>query len=302
MRKVGWYCSVLVLTMFASSMGVAQATRTWVSGVGDDANPCSRTAPCKTFAGAISKTAAGGEIDALDPAGFGAVTVTKSITLDGGGGQVASILVSGTNGVSVQAGANDVVTIRNLSFNGIGSGLSGIRFISGKALHIEHCSISGFTNHGIDIEPTSTGGLIFVEDTVSQDNAGSGILALSAVTPVQVTIDNSRFDNNAVGVSAQDFSWFSIRNSEAGGNSQVGFQAKANAGTALVSIANSTAGNNATGIQAGGGAAPSNIRLSGVSVFLNVTGMTTGTNGAIASFGNNYNSGSGGPTTNIAPQ
>ena len=128
-------------TMFASSIGVAQATRTWVSGVGDDANPCSRTAPCKTFAGAISKTAAGGEIDALDPAGFGAVTVTKSITLDGGGGQVASILVSGTNGVSVQAGANDVVTIRNLSFNGIGSGLNGIRFVSGKALHIEHCSI-----------------------------------------------------------------------------------------------------------------------------------------------------------------
>ena len=117
--------------------------------------------------------------------------------------------------------------------------------------------------------------MIFVEDTVSQDNTGSGILALSAVTPVQVTIDNSRFDNNAVGVSAQDFSWFSIRNSQAGGNSQVGFLAKANTGTALVSIANSTAGNNATGIQAGGGAAPSNIRLSGVSVFLNVTGMTT---------------------------
>jgi hypothetical protein len=302
MRKAGWYCNVAVVIVFASSMVLAQATRTWVSGVGDDTKPCSRTAPCKTFAGAISKTAAGGEIDALDPAGYGAVTVTKSITLDGGGGQVASILVSGTNGVSVQAGANDVVTIRNLSFNGIGSGLSGIRFVSGKALHIEHCSITGFANHGIDIEPTSAGGLIFVEDTVSQDNAGSGIFALSAVTPVQVTIDNSRFDNNAVGVSAQDFSWFAIRNSEAGGNSQVGFQAKANAGTAVVSIANSAAGNNATGIQAGGGAAPSSIRLTGVSVFLNITGLTTGTNGVISSFGNNYNSGSGGPNTSIAPQ
>jgi hypothetical protein len=143
--------------------------------VGDDANPCSRT-----FAGAIPKTAAGGEIDALDPDGFGAVTITKAITLDGGGGQLVSILVSGTNGVSVQAGANDVVTIRNISFNGIGSGLSGIKFVSGNALHIEHCSIAGFTNHGIDIEPTSNGSLIFVQDTVSQDNAGSGIFALSA--------------------------------------------------------------------------------------------------------------------------
>src|SRR5262249_25076949 len=96
----------------------AQATRTWVSGVGDDANPCSRTAPCKTFAGAISKTAPGGEIDALDPGGFGAVTITKSMTLDGGGGQVASVLVAGTNGVVVAAGASDVVILRNLRFQG----------------------------------------------------------------------------------------------------------------------------------------------------------------------------------------
>src|SRR5438045_7634563 len=97
-----------------STLAHAQASRTWVSGVGDDANPCSRTAPCKTFAGAISKTAAGGEIDALTPGGFGAVTITKSITIDGGGGQVASVLVSGTNGIVVAAGPNDVVTLRNL--------------------------------------------------------------------------------------------------------------------------------------------------------------------------------------------
>src|SRR6201986_952393 len=79
-----------------SAPAYAQATRTWVSGVGDDVNPCSRTAPCKTFAGAISKTAAGGEIDSLDPGGFGTVTITKSITIDGGAGQVGSLLGSGT--------------------------------------------------------------------------------------------------------------------------------------------------------------------------------------------------------------
>src|SRR3984893_12212862 len=91
----------------------AQAARTWVSGVGDDVNPCSRTAPCKTWAGAISKTADGGEIDALDPGGFGALTITKSITIDGGGGQVASTLVSGTNGIVVNAPAGSIVTLRN---------------------------------------------------------------------------------------------------------------------------------------------------------------------------------------------
>ena len=91
--------------MLAAQSARAQATRTWVSGVGNDADPCSRTAPCKTFAGAISKTAAGGEFNALDPGGFGAVTITKSITIDGGGGQIASILAAGTNGVIINAGA-----------------------------------------------------------------------------------------------------------------------------------------------------------------------------------------------------
>jgi hypothetical protein len=123
----------------------AQATRTWVSDVGDDVNPCSRTAPCKTFAGAISKTAPGGEIDALDPGGFGAVTITKAITIGGGGGQVASILMSGTNGIAVQASVTDVVTLRNLRINGIGTGINGIRFLSGAALHIQNCYIFGFT-------------------------------------------------------------------------------------------------------------------------------------------------------------
>src|SRR5450432_3310814 len=108
----------------------AQATRTWVSGVGDDANPCSRTAPCKTFAGAISKTAAGGEIDALDPSGFGAVTITKAITI-AGDGTLASILVAGTNGIIVNAGVNDVVLLRNLSLIGIG-GTNGIYFVAGS--------------------------------------------------------------------------------------------------------------------------------------------------------------------------
>src|SRR6516164_6447636 len=120
------------LALFALLFGLAaatahaQATRTWVSGVGDDANPCSRTAPCKTFAGAIAQTAAGGEIDALDPGGFGAVTITKAITIDGGAGQIAGVLVSGTNGIVIQAGPTDVVTLRNLRNVSIGTGLNGI--------------------------------------------------------------------------------------------------------------------------------------------------------------------------------
>src|ERR1700681_4525125 len=92
--------SVLVIVLTAASLSQAQATRTWVSGVGDDVNPCSRTAPCKTFAGAISKTSMGGEIDALDPGGFGTVTISKSITIDGTG-TLGSILAAGATGINI---------------------------------------------------------------------------------------------------------------------------------------------------------------------------------------------------------
>src|SRR5450432_1298962 len=146
--------AVLALTLTSVS-AFAQATRTWVSGVGDDANPCSRTAPCKTFPGAISKTAVCGEIDALDPAGYGVVTITKAITIDGGG-NLASVLNAGTNGIIVNLLVADTcqgtVILRNLSINGVGTGVNGIRLIGSTVtnLHIEHCSIQRQTQRGID--------------------------------------------------------------------------------------------------------------------------------------------------------
>src|SRR5256714_12397057 len=113
---------LMMLILAAASSAQAQATRTWVSGVGDDVNPCSRTAPCKTFAGAISKTAAGGEIDCLDPGGFGAVTITKSLLIDGTHGSgFGSILSSGAPAaINVNdSGANTIVVrLHSLSING----------------------------------------------------------------------------------------------------------------------------------------------------------------------------------------
>ena len=138
--------TVVLLPAVAS----AQATRTWVSGVGDDVNPCSRTAPCKTFAGAISKTAAGGEINALDSGGFGAVTITKAITIDGGS-ESAGVLGAGTNGVIVNAGPNDVVILRHLDINGVGTGLRGVKFMAGKTLIIEDSKISRFSDRAISV-------------------------------------------------------------------------------------------------------------------------------------------------------
>src|SRR3989442_8082620 len=159
MRKFAMAASMLAATFalfLPTAPAQAQATRTWVSGVGDDANPCSRTAPCKTFAGAISKTASGGEIDCLDPGGFGAVTITKSITLDCTG-TFGSVLVSGTNGVVVQAAPSDIVILRGIRFNGVNTGLSAIRFLSGNKLIVDRCDIFGFTVNGVDVSLGATG-------------------------------------------------------------------------------------------------------------------------------------------------
>jgi hypothetical protein len=302
-------CLLAIHAIFACT-AQAQSTRTWVSGVGDDANPCSRTAPCKTFAGAISKTAAGGEIDALDPGGFGALTITKSITIDGGGGVVASVLVSGTPGITINASSTDVVTLRNIDIQGLaktsGGGTNGINVVSAGALHIEHCAIMGFTGNGINLPLTSqpaNGTLVFVEDTVSQDNLGYGLYVEGSGTNVRVSVSNSRFTGNALaGIYASGYSRVTIWNGTISGNG-TGILASASSGSTVVSIADSVVTNNTgNGAEAGGGAGSSAIRLQHVSLFSNGTGFSEGTNGTIASFGNNYNTNPGTPNATLTPQ
>ena len=197
------FLGALFVAGLAIAPAHAQATRTWVSGVGDDANPCSRTAPCKTWPGAISKTAAGGEIDALDPGGFGAVTITKSITLDGGGGQVASILVTGTNGINVSAGASDVIILRNLRINGIvqtGSpGLVGVQVNTAGRVVVEKCDIFGFGTAAMLVATSATSSpTINFQETTINGNA-SGISVKPTGGTVKIAIDFTHVDNNVNG-------------------------------------------------------------------------------------------------------
>ena len=280
--------AILLASLLASTPARAQATRTWVSGVGDDANPCSRTAPCKTFAGAISKTAAGGEIDALDPGGFGSVTITKSITLDGGGGQVASILSSGTIGVIVNA-AGAVVVLRNLSINGAGVtlGTSGIRFLAGKSLHVEHCTIQNFSQNGIEVALTAAGGALYVRDT-SISSSTNGINVKTTTGLVAATVEKSCLDDNAIGLLAGDNSRVTIGESFLAGNSTAGIQALTATGTAEVQMERCVVANNGTGVQS---AAGQTVRLSEVMVAGNTTGLQGP--GALVSFGNNQIVGNG---------
>ena len=199
--------SALLGALFVVGLAIApahaQATRTWISGVGDDANPCSRTAPCKTFAGAISKTAAGGEIDVLDPGGFGALTITKAITLDGGGGQVASILVAGTNGINVSAATTDVVIIRNLRFNGLlqtaSPGLAGIQVNTAARVVIEKCDIFGFSTAGVSVVPSSSAVQVKIQETTINNSAVGVSAKPTGGATVNISVDHSFLDANTGG-------------------------------------------------------------------------------------------------------
>ena len=168
------FCASLLM-VFASAAAHAQATRTWVSGVGDDSNPCSRTAPCKTFVGAISKTATGGEISVLDPGGFGSVRITKSITIDGTG-VLAGVLAAATTGVTIDINQekdlqNSAVRLRGLSINGVRTGLHGIDIKQAGSVSIEDCVIDGFKSQGIQVGM----GNVFVRNTTIRNNVGGGI-------------------------------------------------------------------------------------------------------------------------------
>jgi hypothetical protein len=185
----------------------AQASRTWVSGVGDDVNPCSRTAPCKTWAGAISKTANGGEISVLDPGGYGAVTITKSMTIDGGGGQVASAVVAGTNGIVVAAQPTDVVILRNIRLNGLlgngsnsgNAGQSAVVFQSGQRLEIRNVDIFGFNVAAVRVALGATGAVLLDNCTLTNNgtNGANGyVMASTTSGTAVVSISNCTFQGS----------------------------------------------------------------------------------------------------------
>jgi len=257
----------LLFSITAASLSHAQASRTWVSGVGDDVNPCSRTAPCKTFAGAISKTAAKGEITVLDPGGYGAVTITKSITLNGDG-NTAGITSSGTNGIIVNTAlTTDIVVLRNISINGTGTGLNGIRFLAGAQLVVDSVRVSGTTLAGIEVAHSGTGNLLVRNSTFTGGATGIKITsgnvnaALSDVS-IQATttgidagagtvdvIDSVISHNSGFGVYAQLGAAIDLEGSMLTGNN-VAAQAQTNS---VIRISNTDFYNNLTGFGCGGG-------------------------------------------------
>ena len=302
--------AVAFLMAAATSAANAQATRTWVSGVGDDVNPCSRTAPCKTFAGAISKTAAGGEIDALDPGGFGAVTITKSIVLDGAG-TMASILHSGTSGVTINdslsaSPGTSVVTLRNLSINGAGTtlGTNSVRFLSGRELNVLDCIIQNTSGDGIDADMTTAtnGGIakLAVVNTVITRAAGAGIaLSHIAGNQIKAVIERSSMIECGNGLHTKSNSRVSARNCVFSLNTTNGvFAEAATAGTFSSTLVWSSqiANNGANGVRAGnaGNLGTSGFVIAQNQIDRNVSnGVLISTGGVVETFSNNSIRGNG---------
>jgi hypothetical protein len=283
----------------------AQATRTWVSGVGDDVNPCSRTAPCKTFAGAISKTAAGGEINCLDPAGFGAVTITKSITIDCTG-TLGGVLASSTTGVIVN-GAGARVVLRGLTINGGPPnlpGVNGVRYLQGESLLMEQVHIMNFTaaapnGFGIIVNATSLAKLYVIDSTITNNGtavSGGGILiapsGASAGSRVQLT--NVRVEGNTfqglrvdTGANPSALDNFVALDNVTLSGSATGLVVTTPVGgsDASVVVSRSTISNNTTGINGSGNF--SRTAVSDSTLFNNGTAITASGGALVQSFHDN---------------
>jgi hypothetical protein len=248
------------LALLQTAPAHAQAFRTFVSGVGDDANPCSRTAPCKTFAGAISKTQVNGEINCLDPGGFGALTITKSITVDCHE-VFASILNAGTNGINVafdSFSTNDArktVRLRNININGVDTGINGGGVISAGVVIIEDCLIDGnFAGaaRGISEERTG-GGELYVSNTTVRNTGQIGILIAPAGGAVagqriDAALDNVLVQNSTFGIVISNNARTMVNRSVFTGNSQAGILVGGVPAAPIeVNLSNSVSSNNATG-------------------------------------------------------
>jgi len=297
----------VVAILCSATVASAQATRTWVSGVGDDANPCSRTAPCKTFAGAISKTAPGGEIDVLDPGGFGTVTITKAITIDGGP-NAGGILNAGTNGVNINAGTTDIVVLRNLSIAGAGSGLNGVNIIQAGTVHVDNCAIYGQAQKGINATPT-TALRLFVKDSVIRDNTnganGGGVFLQPGVGgSVTAVLNNVDLSRNTFGIRAEANTNTSARNCFFSGNDTHGVVSVGTAGLVTFDLHKCTMSRNqSSGIRSVN--ANSTVRFSDCMVDGNAIGLESVLSGNLLSFTNNSvggNTTDGAPTGTIAQQ
>ena len=297
--KILRFLATITITAGFATAAQAQATRTWVSGVGDDANPCSRTAPCKTFAGAISKTASGGEINVLDPGGFGAVTITKPITISSEGFE-AGVLTNAGNGIVINVpNAADEVILRGLDFEGLGTGINGITVLTGGTVHVQKCTIHHFTNNGINFAPTVANSQLHVSSQTVISNNGTGSsfagIMIKPTAGVNVAVSGVQLEKNFNGIIADGSGGsivLNVRDCVVAGSAGNGVQATSSGQPASVVVDRSTLASN-VGNGANANGAQAFLRIGNCTIMGNGTGASSTAGGAFLSFKNNQITGNG---------
>jgi hypothetical protein len=292
MKQIALLSAATLVATMASSTAYALSNRTFVSGTGSDANPCSLAAPCRSFAGALAQTSPGGEIAVLDTAGYGAVTITQAVSIVNEEGVEAGVTATSGTGITINAGAADVVNLRGLTLVSAG-GTNGIIFNSGAALNIQNCVIRGFLNSGLLLIPEGNAD-INVSNTIVSGNGqgislggpGTGLTVTASFEQVQAIHNNT---NGFVVFGAQmTGSLLAIAaDSLASGNGQAGFASFSAFGqaTTTFTVANSKSANNGNGLESSGNNAA--IFLNGATVAGNSTGFSVSGGAVILSYGNN---------------
>jgi hypothetical protein len=286
-------CLLALVTVLASAPAAAQASRTWVSGTGSDSNPCSRTLPCLTFAVALAATTAGGEINVLDPGGFGSVAINKSVSIYNDGAGEAGIVVSGVNAIVINAGANDVINLRGLTLNGSASGPTGVFIQSAGRVAIQNCVIQQFGT-GVNVQTNTTVKLKIQDTTIINDGNGVSIQPFGGIA--NVAIERSRIDSNSgLGVIANGISggttYLAMTDSSVSLNGTAGVLAASGAsGLGIATLMrNNIIGNQQAGVVSDGSGGAVALAAVGDSLLAHNFGgaVQRVSNGALFSFGTN---------------
>jgi len=270
---------IIGLLSVTASHAASPQMRTYVSGTGSDNNPCSASSPCKTFQVALALTIAGGEIYVLNSASYGPVTINKALTITSEG-TIGGILATNGAGITIAAGANDVVNLKGLDIDGGNSGSNGIQFNSGQSLNIERCVIHNFTNSGINFAPNGTSGLV-VSATVVSNNASNGILISSSGSGATGALSRVTASANGVGIFANGGSVNVTISDAVASSNNYGI---GGAGAAAVMVRNSTLSNNAIGIAADQSAI---VGVAQSTITANRTGWQATNGGQVQDYGNN---------------
>jgi hypothetical protein len=283
----------------------AQAPRTFVSAAGSDSNPCSFAAPCRHFQAAVTATSAGGEVDALDPAGYGPITISQAITIEGQGWSYIAPPASG-NGITINAVSGNVV-IHGVSLNGVGitGSTNGIQFNSGGTLRVQNSVIRNFTDDGIQFSPDASGlSQLFVSNTLVSDNGAQGVFINPTGSGTTTgVLDHVEIENNHLrGLQVTTFSQtinMTVSDSVIANNGESGINANSTGPTPIsIMVRNSTIANNTNlGFEAGLEAANTGATI--LVTRSTITGNTTTawaalSGGVVSSYGDNNIDGNGG--------